>query len=1398
MLPEEANTAEPTPAVTPQPPAVPLTGPAAIRHALTRLNLDDLETKQRDVIRKGQVSHRNGAVQTLNALEGLRRNQVTPDQLFVRRIPVIPPGFRPFSAAGDTFVPGDANELYGEAIKLRDAHLENRRVFGAAGAQDSLYDLYRSTKALYGYGEPVTQKMQTRGVTGFLQQVSGCHDDATEILTLKHGWILFRDLPEDTAVATVNPDTLAFEWQMPSDYQHFRYIGEMFHFRKKTRLDAMVTPGHTMWVKPRGRVVAAECVDETYMRSGWIKQPAYVTAAATGRRWLQTSSCGWEGQFHPPAFFTGDPVAFARLVGLWLAEGWLKRKNRTLLCQCPDSNPGTVILIRETIEALKLPFTEEHLNRAPGGFNTRESRQFRWSIDSEPLNRWLLQSCGSGSAEKFISQEVKNWPVELLRELFQAYLHGDGNKRQTPPSRNGGHTHKFRNTFTDLHDSFSTVSEKLQGDWTEVGLKLGLSIYRRKPCPDGEDAGIYRSAIIGRWNSVAEEEARIAICDYDGYVHCCTVPNGLLITRRNTHTFVSGNSNPKFSWVQRKLISKPQDHVARGTITIDPELEMDQIGLPRKMAETIYRDYVIRRLVRSGVGRADAMRHVRDQTPLASRALEAEVRERPITYSRAPAWHKFNSLGGWPKLIDGDSIAINPFVTTGMNADFNGDNHYAKILLACRTDEIKGYHNLDLRSRLHQDMVEAMLNKQIIPAFNTTTHDLYLLDLEDFPRGDLMGRNPNGRNGPIDFFHVPPGTQVIAFDEATGQPTWADVSSYSVHYGRLVEIVDLSNGRQITTDDDPRAIYGIDPAIDAQLRRFTPTQALERSVLVPCVKDVAGSCQNLGKLDEVAIVGDYDEVLFTQPLSWDFGYLLGALAGDGWWDKVCYGMQKRVYLSDLKGHVATKVHAVLQGMFGPTGWDQVEFLKADHPERYGDTVRHTFTFDGSTVMAEFLSKWLGGEATENSTGSGAKHLPDFFLLAPREFREGMLNGLIDTDGSISTSGAKGKPQLMCSFTSTSLRLASDVKFLCLTLGAQASLSYSKTTVRGNTSWIVNLSTVDIKRLGLFDRLASPWKRDAYLTTEVEPDNTSLVFDKVPVWDSLHALVTADLAAPKIKAAERKMVPPPPDLAARKEAQNFYIQWWKTKEDKLVSRSFAVRLMAYLAALQREADDLRLQAIQDLEQDSDITTPERITLWRKAIQATCPFQDEPERMKDGRRVYACLNAPLRAGSMSRKSRARVATWLRETPPYRNAAQREEVLSWLKCFVEQPAVGWSRVTAVQRTGIREDGYDLTVPGYETFMAADGLILSNTINVHVPALPDTVKEAKDILMPSKMLFSIRNQEDVMPKLKHEQVLGLFTAQRRTAQQVHDFPTREAALKAIQAGNISLQDEITINGKP
>ncbi len=135
---------------------------------------------------------------------------------------------------------------------------------------------------------------------------------------------------------------------------------------------------------------------------------------------------------------------------------------------------------------------------------------------------------------------------------------------------------------------------------------------------------------------------------------------------------VFGNS-PKYGTVQRKLLSSTVDLVGRAVITPNPDLDMDEVALPEEKAWDIYKPFVVRGLVRRGLPRMQAMQAVEDKTKEAGAELDRQMSSRPIVINRAPVLHRYGMMAFYPKLTKNKVMEVNPVITKGFGADFDGD-----------------------------------------------------------------------------------------------------------------------------------------------------------------------------------------------------------------------------------------------------------------------------------------------------------------------------------------------------------------------------------------------------------------------------------------------------------------------------------------------------------------------------------------------------------------------------------------------------------------------------------------------------------------------------------------------------------------------------------------------------
>lgn len=144
----------------------------------------------------------------------------------------------------------------------------------------------------------------------------------------------------------------------------------------------------------------------------------------------------------------------------------------------------------------------------------------------------------------------------------------------------------------------------------------------------------------------------------------------------------SEGDQPKDAYFQSKLVKRRQNLSIRSTIIPEPNLHLDEIGLPKNAAMELYKPFVVAQLGKWGVDPLTARTEMKNGTDLAFKGLEEVVKGRPIWIKRDPALHKMSAMPFLPKLIEGKAIQIHPLVTGGFNADFDGDTMAGTVPLS--------------------------------------------------------------------------------------------------------------------------------------------------------------------------------------------------------------------------------------------------------------------------------------------------------------------------------------------------------------------------------------------------------------------------------------------------------------------------------------------------------------------------------------------------------------------------------------------------------------------------------------------------------------------------------------------------------------------------------------------
>lgn len=126
---------------------------------------------------------------------------------------------------------------------------------------------------------------------------------------------------------------------------------------------------------------------------------------------------------------------------------------------------------------------------------------------------------------------------------------------------------------------------------------------------------------------------------------------------------------------RQNLLGRRVDYSGRSVIVVDPELRLDQCGLPKIMALELFRPYIYAGLIQSELApnMRIARRMVEELSPEIWDILEEVVKNRPILLNRAPTLHRLGIQAFYPILVDGKAIKVHPLVCSAFNADFDGD-----------------------------------------------------------------------------------------------------------------------------------------------------------------------------------------------------------------------------------------------------------------------------------------------------------------------------------------------------------------------------------------------------------------------------------------------------------------------------------------------------------------------------------------------------------------------------------------------------------------------------------------------------------------------------------------------------------------------------------------------------
>jgi len=371
-----------------------------------------------------------------------------------------------------------------------------------------------------------------------------CYDTETEVLT-ENGWKRFSQVTQRDKICTLNSDSEEIEYQKPQKIYRSKYRGKMYRLKTK-RADLLITPNHNLLYAP---------ADFHTRRPYRLKEARDLF----GKSKILRKDGIWKGETpqyftlpgvkisHGSRFYSGFRTKIAKkfpiepwlkFFGFWVAEGWTTKGGNGHYTVCvSNQNYKLMTEMKHILESFG--YTVFWDKKVTNTIRVRDYQLFHY-----------LRQFGK-AADKHIPAEVRNLSKELLGILLKYYIKGDG--------------HVYGRSGKGL--SATTISIRLRNDLQEIALKIGISAYyklhQRKGTPFASPSQkkIYRQS-ADSWNIYFIRRNRHAIIpsemkkyghkeewvDYNGMVHCVSVPNRVVYIRRNGIPLWCGNSDPPMNW----------------------------------------------------------------------------------------------------------------------------------------------------------------------------------------------------------------------------------------------------------------------------------------------------------------------------------------------------------------------------------------------------------------------------------------------------------------------------------------------------------------------------------------------------------------------------------------------------------------------------------------------------------------------------------------------------------------------------------------------------------------------------------------------------------------------------------------------------------------------------------
>lgn len=349
-----------------------------------------------------------------------------------------------------------------------------------------------------------------------------CYLDDTEFLTAQ-GWKRYDEISNEQRLATLNQNTGVIEYQSATERVSKQYNGPICFFETQDTACA-VTPNHRMWVSEvRGGRANVTGTAYNESKADWKILSAEKMLA--GRRYSYHVRTAGEG-----SVLTKDEHTLI-MVGAYVSEGCVGHRLK-------DGTPSVLRFSQKKggrqepyLERLLAERTDVQKFLVPRNEKGRKKPIIEnvYTVADRDLAKTIARDCGEGSKSKRLPPWTRALAKKDARFLLDVLVSGDGTNR------------KFSRIY---YTSSKTLAEDVQ----ILAVVAGFTSMVWGPYPDNRrpDTSMYHVYIgRGAFSRVITKgkDSHVKVENVTGrHIVCFTVPNEVLITRRNGKVAIQGNT----------------------------------------------------------------------------------------------------------------------------------------------------------------------------------------------------------------------------------------------------------------------------------------------------------------------------------------------------------------------------------------------------------------------------------------------------------------------------------------------------------------------------------------------------------------------------------------------------------------------------------------------------------------------------------------------------------------------------------------------------------------------------------------------------------------------------------------------------------------------------------------